>query len=248
MQAYTNAAFVSLSINGATPLRTVAAVLNWADFGSVRYMAGNVSASAHACADTDRCPALATHTVATATTATTLVLRLDAPNASAGTGAAVVLDGQDVALVRVEVRDAAGRLVRDSSSHNVSVAVVSGPGRVLAVSNGDAASHEPMRAPWRPAYHGLVRAIIGVTVDCASSTAHRRRLLQIDVDGNRRTHIHDPADGKCVTAPIVVAASAPSLPTTHISIPVSLDLSHGPVSGASQGLQRAYIPSLMHAE
>ncbi len=56
-----------------------------------------------------------------------LLLSLDAPDVSTGTGSAVYLDGKDVALVRCTVVDAAGVVVSTSDA-NVTFTVTNGPG------------------------------------------------------------------------------------------------------------------------
>ena len=82
-------------------------------------------------------------------------------------------------------------------------------GTVLGASNGDARSHVVETAPWRPAYHGLVRAVVRVT-----STAARSDLALLQaVDAV----LHNPA-----TNDIVVEASC-ALGVANITIPVSLD-------------------------
>ena len=88
---------------------------------------------------------------------TKLVLSLDAPSVITGTGRALLLDGQDAGLVRATIVDAGGQLVADAT-HNVTFAVVSGPGRIVGAHNGDPQCHEPNQVPWHSAYHGLVRA------------------------------------------------------------------------------------------
>ena len=74
-------------------------------------------------------------------------------------------DGQDVALIRVEVIDAAGLLVPSDRYHssdlNHSVSfTVDGPGKIIGVGNGDPHCHEPDKSTKRSAFHGLVRAIV----------------------------------------------------------------------------------------
>ncbi len=86
---------------------------------------------------------------------------------TAGAAAAIVLkadravlrgDGEDVAVVSVEVVDVRGRLVPDAD-HAVSFAVT-GPGRIIGVGNGDPTSHEPDKASARRAFNGLCMAIV----------------------------------------------------------------------------------------
>ena len=63
--------------------------------------------------------------------------------------------------------DSNGRVCQ-SSSLNVFFSIVSGPGRIIGVGNGDPSCHEPNQAHWRSAYHGLARVIVQVTEDHAS--------------------------------------------------------------------------------
>ena len=67
-------------------------------------------------------------------------------------------DGQDVALVTVELLDSEGRLVPNADL-NVSFSV-SGPGVVLGTTNGDPACHVPATSSRCPTFHGLLRAIV----------------------------------------------------------------------------------------
>ena len=47
-----------------------------------------------------------------------------------------------------------------SCTNKVTFTVSSGPGLVWGTGNGDPASHVADKSPWRPAYHGLVLAVI----------------------------------------------------------------------------------------
>ena len=67
-------------------------------------------------------------------------------------------DGQDVALVTVELLDSDGRLVPNADL-NLSF-TVSGPGVVLGTTNGDPACHVPATSSRCPTFHGLLRAIV----------------------------------------------------------------------------------------
>lgn len=77
-------------------------------------------------------------------------------------------DGADVAVIRVEVVDARGRVVPEAS-HKVRFRL-EGEGRVLGVGNGDPACHEPDQAvpgpggvpqPWqRSVFHGLAQILV----------------------------------------------------------------------------------------
>ncbi len=61
-------------------------------------------------------------------------------------------DGEDLAVVAVEVQDAAGRVV--PTAGNLVRFTLSGPARILGVGNGDPSSHEPDHATQRSASTG----------------------------------------------------------------------------------------------
>ena len=67
-------------------------------------------------------------------------------------------DGRDLAFVTVTIADKDGLLV--PRTHNQVKFSVSGPGEIVAVGNGDAASHEPFIAQQRKAFNGLCLAIV----------------------------------------------------------------------------------------
>ena len=167
---------------------------------------------------------VATHTRVASAPATAIALSIDAPSRRTGTGTKVVLDGHDVALVRATVVDASAQPV-PTAAHNITFEVISGPGRVLGVGNGDPACKQPHQSRWRSAYNGLARAIIKVTEDAASSAATRALMLAVDIDSGRSTvHIADPKSPVAPT-PITVRASAPGLASSTVVIDVSVDAS-----------------------
>jgi beta-galactosidase len=108
---------------------------------------------------------LATSTVATTKAAARLNLTLDHPGLGgqrvSGPVGSIKADGQDVALVRVQVQDEDGNFV-PSADHNISFAV-SGPGAIYGVGNGDPSDHDPDKAAFRKAYKGLARVIVQST-------------------------------------------------------------------------------------
>ncbi len=67
-------------------------------------------------------------------------------------------DGRDLAFVTVTVADKNGLLV--PRTHNLVKFSISGPGEIIAVGNGDAASHEPFIAQQRKAFNGLCLAVV----------------------------------------------------------------------------------------
>jgi beta-galactosidase len=70
----------------------------------------------------------------------------------------VAANGQDLAFVTVTVADSVGLLV--PRTHNLVKFSIAGPGEIIAVGNGDAASHEPFQASQRRAFNGLCLAIV----------------------------------------------------------------------------------------
>ena len=167
---------------------------------------------------------LATHSLfvpSTNTSAYKLLLTLDVPSVTTGTGSALVLDGRDTALVRCSIVDSsANDALVASATDRISWRVVSGPGRLAGVANGNRSSHEWMKSSSVNAYLGLTRGMFRVTHDCTS--VGRSSCAAIDADGSRGPTI--VKDSGCdTTNPIVVEASATGFSPTMISIPVSVD-------------------------
>lgn len=67
-------------------------------------------------------------------------------------------NGEDVAVVSVEIADAQGRVV--PTAGNLVSFRISGPGAVIGVGNGDPRSHEPDKASQRSAFNGMCSAIL----------------------------------------------------------------------------------------
>jgi beta-galactosidase len=72
--------------------------------------------------------------------------------------ASIHADGEDVAVLEVQVVDAAGRIVPTADNHLTFE--VSGDGRLMGVGNGDPSSHEADKGSSRQAFNGLCCAII----------------------------------------------------------------------------------------
>ena len=89
---------------------------------------------------------------------------------------------------------------------------------------------------WSAAYHGLVRAIVRVTIDAATPLPHRLRMLEIDVDSGYAgstvvANANDVAQDIVVEASVVGAAH---IAPVQITIPVSVDMSRdSPLAVAS---------------
>ena len=229
IQVYTNAPMADLSVNGKSQGPVQLDWQGWAQWNNIPFSPGKITASAM---DSQK-QVKATHTVETAGAAAKVVLNLDVPNTATGTGTSLVLDGQDAGMVSASIVDANGNVV-PSSSHNVSFSIVSGPGRIIGVGNGDPMCHEPNKATWRSAYHGLARVIVQTTENVAFSSHHRKRMMQIDRDGGIRTLIIPPGDASPRADAIVVQATVEGLGNPTISIPVSTNLDQDGVLAAAK--------------
>ena len=102
-----------------------------------------------------------------------------------GADGTMVARCNDAALVQVEVVDAAGRVV-PTASNNVTFALggTAVPGVQLAgTSNGDPACLVNSKSPWRPAFHGLVMAVViaGDSVGTVTVTASSPGLATVSV-------------------------------------------------------------------
>jgi beta-galactosidase len=73
----------------------------------------------------------------------------------------VAADGEDVAVIEVQVLDAAGRLV-PVAGDGITFRV-SGSGKLIGVGNGDPSSHEPDKGESRRAFNGRCVAIVQAT-------------------------------------------------------------------------------------
>jgi len=71
---------------------------------------------------------------------------------------AIKADGEDLSYVTVTISDKEGLLV--PRSHNLVKFELEGAGEIVAVGNGDAASHEPFQAKQRKAFNGLCLVIL----------------------------------------------------------------------------------------
>jgi|EP01047_Picozoa_sp_COSAG01_P042132 hypothetical protein len=222
IHAYSSAASVELVINGKSlgentiatqEHRAGAAVVrSWAEWDGVAWCAGNATAVARNAAG----EVVAVDTRLTCGAAAKIELSLDAPSPRTGTGAALLADGVDVALVRAAVLDGRGNVVHNAANL-VSFVVKSGSGKLVGTHNGQVRSHESSAQPTVQAYHGLARAVVGVTSVAALPTFERKLLAAIDLDSSSSTVVEAAA------ADIVVQASSPGLGTAELTIPVSTD-------------------------
>jgi beta-galactosidase len=67
-------------------------------------------------------------------------------------------DGNDLAFITVKIEDN-NKLLVPKSNNQVNF-IIEGPGKIIAVDNGDATSHDPFQASYRKAYNGLCLVIV----------------------------------------------------------------------------------------
>lgn len=152
---FSSAPSVELLVNGVSLGRQVVPFAGVAAYPNVTYQPGNLTARAYDGAGT----LLAERVVATVGAPAALQLAIDA-------GAeGIAADGEDVALVRVTVVDAAGRLVPNASP--LLSFTATGAGAIYGVGNGNPNDHspdKPVNMPpggvTRPAFNGLCRVIV----------------------------------------------------------------------------------------
>ncbi len=70
----------------------------------------------------------------------------------------ITADGSDLSFITVRVEDKDGNLC--PSADNLVRFTVTGPGRIAAVDNGNAATTEPFQAPYRRAFSGMAMLIV----------------------------------------------------------------------------------------
>lgn len=236
IHAYSNAPLVELLVNGRSlGARAVSKMVegagSYAEWLDVPWESGAITAIAR---NSDG-RAVARAERHTNGRPVALRLSIDAPSPVTGTGDALLLDGQDAALLRASVVDDAGRVVH-LASHNLSFRVLDGPGVVQGTHNGDPHSHISNDSPWHMAYHGLVRAVIRVTSAAGRSTREREWLAMIDAHGPMASmkgslaavpqnmyEEKDMDDEKDDEKPILVEVSSPGFKPATVSIPVSKD-------------------------
>jgi hypothetical protein len=167
-----------------------------------------------------------------------LALTVDVPSPATGTGARLLLDGGDVALLRAALLDGAGGALVSGAPANVTFSIVSGPGRIAGVGAGDPTAHEQPNGATVATFGGLARALVAVTVDCVSPG---RDIINA-VDGARGQTTVVPEGAPCPTADIVVAVDAPGLPRATVAISVSGDAeADGVRAAAAAGINTAAI-------
>jgi beta-galactosidase len=147
---YSNAQSVELILNGTSLGSQRCSTQGFPCQWKVRFVPGTLQAIAR-----DDGKVVATDELHTAAAPAKIVLGTDRSSLTP------VWD--DVAFVTVKVTDAAGVTV--PMADNLITFTVDGPGKVIAVENGDVRSHEPFQAMQRHAYHGCCTVILRATSD-----------------------------------------------------------------------------------
>lgn len=161
---FSSAASVELFVNGVSQGKQAVPFAGVAAYPNITYNPGNISARAYDASGA----VVATKLVETVGAPVALQLSIDAG------GEGIAADGEDVALVRVTVVDAAGRMVPNASPLlNFSV---SGAGSIYGVANGNPNDHSPDKpfnmpdGVTRPAFNGLCRVIVQAGTSAGSIT------------------------------------------------------------------------------
>jgi beta-galactosidase len=162
--ALTCAPQAELFVNGVSQGVKPVALHRAAVWPQVAFTPGNLTAVARDAAGA----ALGSATVLTAGAPAALRAWVESPYLAPRNGSVIAADGADVALIGVEVVDAAG-VVCPRGAANISFSIA-GPGVVYGVANGDNSDHSPAKAAWRLSFHGLARAIIASSAPGATGT------------------------------------------------------------------------------
>ena len=183
IHVYSDAPFVSMELNGKEVVTSTPTPGYMNAVFEIPYAPGNLTAVGRDAAG----KALGSFTRLTpaAGGVASLKLSVDAPSPLSGTGAALVADGEDTAMIRATLLDSAGGLAVEAMDEIV-FAIGSGEGKLWATHSGNPAADmnkNPVHGNTRAAYHGLARAYVRSSSDRATAPAHRRRLREIDVDG-----------------------------------------------------------------
>jgi beta-galactosidase len=72
-------------------------------------------------------------------------------------------DGCDVAVIRVAIKDAKGRVM--PTANNLVKFSIEGPGRIIGTGNGNPTSHEPDKASQRLAFNGYCLVLVQANKD-----------------------------------------------------------------------------------
>ena len=183
-----------------------------------------------------------------------LTLSVDVPSPITCTGDKVVLDGRDVALLRIAVVDANGVPTgagAPAGGVNVSIKVVSGPGRLVGVGNGDLSTHQRPQGSVIQTDQ-LARAVIQVTIDCISEQRELSRAIDSgNADGQTKVLAACPSPlPEIVVEATAVTETTPPLRPARVRIQLSDNLADSPLAVArrSEPCAFTYIDSFGGAQ
>ena len=163
-----------------------------------------------------------------------LVLNVDVPSNATRTGSKLVLDGEDVAMIRADIVDKNGVVV-NGANNNITFTIVSGAGKIWGTHNGDPANLSPNHASWTLAYHGLARAVVRTTKDSSSPGWHRNRLLEMIPKSERTVNVLS-SETHAYNEAIIIRAHADGIDeAVELSIETSSDPNDLPYPVARRG-------------
>ena len=142
--AYTNCDEVELFVNGKSAGKTKAIPFNKVEW-EVVYKPGKLEAIGY-----NKGKIVVKEIVETTTAPSQIALNSDCTTLKA--------DGCDVAVIKIAIKDAKGRVV--PTANNLVKFSIEGPGRIIGTGNGDPSSHEPNKASQRLAFNGYCMVLV----------------------------------------------------------------------------------------
>ena len=153
--AYSNADSVELFLNGKSLGTKKVPANSHVAWDDVQWAPGTLKA--HATMAGTPAEPVAIDVIQTSGKTAALKMSLDWPKTP------LAPNGKGAAMVKVEAVDAKGLFVPDANVR-VDFKVVSGPGVIIGVGNGDPSSHQSDKATFRSTFNGLARCIVQTTI------------------------------------------------------------------------------------
>lgn len=144
--AYTNCEEVELFVNGKSAGKKKAVPFNKVEW-EVIYKPGKLEARGYSKGKT-----VVKEIVETTTAPSQIALNSDCTTLKA--------DGCDVAVIKIAIKDAKGRVV--PVANNLVKFSIEGPGKIIGTGNGNPSSHEPAKATQRMAFNGYCMVLVQV--------------------------------------------------------------------------------------
>ena len=105
--------------------------------------------------------------------------------------------------------------------------------------SGNPSSHDPNAAPWKPAYHGIVRAIVRANIVAVGDTT---LLAAVNTDaGSSAACAKILSQGSAPPTSMIVTASAPGLPSASMTINLSVSPADEVMAVAAGSVGSAFI-------